>query len=308
MRVSAIEIGTNSTKFIIAELNQAGQVEVITRHSTVNRLSSGMYPENNLKPEAVEKGIQIIGDLIKESNDNGAKLVSIFSTSVLRDAGNKEIFIGKIKELYGVDINVISGEEEAHLAFMACKTVVDDKSQKFGVIDIGGGSTEIIIGNGNSIDDKISLNVGAVRMTEMFVSHDPALDSEFEKMAEYIDKQISERDSLDLSGLQLVGTGGTIKTLGTLFYQKDYKKEKSINGRIIKKYEIELLFSLLKLLDIESKKKVIGLNPKRADVITSGIRILLSVMNKFNIDEIKISSQGVLEGFISEYLQNQTVI
>lgn len=304
MRVSAIEIGTNSTKFIIAQLNENGAVEVITRTSTVNRLSSGMYPENNLKPEAIEKGIEIIGNLIKESNAQGAKMVSIFSTSVLRDAGNKEAFIGKVKELFGIDINVISGEEEAQLAYMACREVVENKSQKFSVIDIGGGSTEIIIGNGTVIEQKISLDVGAVRLTEMFVSHDPIEDSEVEQMTAYIEKQINERESLDLSGLQLVGTGGTIKTLGTLFYQKEHSKEKSINGKVIKKHEIELLFSMLKLLNIESKKKLIGLNPKRADVITSGIKILLSVMDKFNIEEIKISSQGVLEGFIAQYLQN----
>ena len=306
MRVSAIEIGTNSTKFIIAQLNENDAVEVITRTSTVNRLSSGMYPENNLKPEAIEKGIEIIGKLINESNAQGAQLVSIFSTSVLRDAGNKEAFIGRIKELFGIDINVISGEEEAQLAYMACREVVDDKSQKFSVIDIGGGSTEIIIGNGTDIEQKISLNVGAVRLTEMFVIHDPVEDSEIEQMTAYIEKQINERESLDLSGLQLVGTGGTIKTLGTLFYQKDHSKEKTINGKVIKKYEIELLFSMLKLLNIDSKKKLIGLNPKRADVITSGIRILLSVMDKFNLEEIKISSQGVLEGFIAQYLKTKT--
>ena len=305
MRVSAIEIGTNSTKFIIAQLNENGAVEVITRTSTVNRLSSGMYPENSLKPEAIEKGIEIIGNMINESNAQGAQLVSIFSTSVLRDAGNKEAFIGRIKELFGIDINVISGEEEAQLAYMACREVVDDKSQKFSVIDIGGGSTEIIIGNGTDIEQKISLDVGAVRLTEMFVSHDPVEDSEIEQMTAYIEKQINERESLDLSGLQLVGTGGTIKTLGTLFYQKDHSKEKTINGKVIKKYEIELLFSMLKLLNIDSKKKLIGLNPKRADVITSGIRILLSVMDKFRLEEIKISSQGVLEGFIAQYLQTK---
>ena len=305
MRVSAIEIGTNSTKFIIARLNENGAVEVITRTSTVNRLSSGMYPENNLKPEAIEKGIEIIGNLIKESNAQEAKLVSIFSTSVLRDAGNKETFIGRIKELFGIDINVISGEEEAQLAYMACREVVEDKSQKFSVIDIGGGSTEIIIGNGTDIEQKISLDVGAVRLTEMFVSHDPIQDSEIEQMTAYIEKQINERESLDLSELQLVGTGGTIKTLGTLFYQKDHSKEKTINGKVIKKYEIELLFSMLKLLNIDSKKKLIGLNPKRADVITSGIRILLSVMDKFSLEEIKISAQGVLEGFIAQYLHTE---
>ncbi|PYG86986.1 exopolyphosphatase/guanosine-5'-triphosphate,3'-diphosphate pyrophosphatase [Ruminiclostridium sufflavum DSM 19573] len=302
MRVSAIEIGTNSTKFIIAELNEKGSVEVISRTSTVNRLSSGMYPENNLKPEAVEKGIEIIDNLIKESNAQGAKLISIFSTSVLRDAGNKEVFLNKIKELYDIDINVISGEEEAHLAYMACREVVENKSQKFSVIDIGGGSTEIIVGNGNDIAGKTSLDVGAVRLTEMFVRHDPAEDSELEKITAYIEKQLDEMNSMDLRGLQLVGTGGTIKTLGTLFFQKEYSKEKSINGKVIKKYEIELLFAMLKLLNIESKKKLTGLNPKRADVIISGIRILLSIMNKFGTEEIKISSQGVLEGFIAEYL------
>ena len=303
MRVSAIEIGTNSTKFIIAELTEKGSFKVLKRTSTVNRLSSGMYSENNLTPLAIEKEFEIIGNLIDESKKQEAKLLSVFSTSVLRDAANKHVFLDRVKKEYGIDINVISGEKEAHLAYMACKEIADKNMAEFAVIDIGGGSTEIIIGNGNNMDQKLSLNVGAVRLTEMFVRHDPVSESELEQIAVHIEKQIDEMGLSDLSGLQLIGTGGTIKSLGTISIDQDYSNESIVNGKVIKRLEIERLFDRLKLLSIEEKKKLTGLNPKRADVITAGIYILLTIMKRFNIDQIKISTQGVLEGFVAEYIQ-----
>lgn len=307
MRVSAIEIGTNSTKFIIAEIDEEGAFEVLRRTSTVNRLSSGMYSGNNLTPSAMEKEFEIIGNLISESEKQHAKLISVFSTSVLRDAGNKNVFLDRIKKEYGIDIKVISGEREAKLAYIACREIADKSIDKFAVIDIGGGSTEVIIGNGNSIEQKLSLNVGAVRLTEMYVRNDPASDSELEQMAVNIEKQIDEIGLLDLSGLQLIGTGGTIKSLGTIFAAQDYSNESAANGKTIKRFEIEKLFEKLKLLCIEEKKKLAGLNPKRADVIISGIYILLTIMKKFDIDEIKISTQGVLEGFVAEYIEGGAV-
>lgn len=303
MRVSAIEIGTNSTKFIIADLNEEGTFEVLKRTSTVNRLSSGMYPENNLTPQAIEKEFDIIGRLREESEKQHAKLIAVFSTSVLRDAGNKNVLLDRVKSEYGIDIKVISGEREAKLAFIACRALADKSSDKFAVIDIGGGSTEIIIGNGSNIDQKLSLDVGAVRLTEMHVMNDPVSDSELENMKLHIEKQIDELELQDLAGIQLIGTGGTIKSLGTIFMNRHYSDESAANGKIIGLPEIEKLFSELRLLSTKEKEKLAGLNPKRADVITAGIFILLTIMKEFNIDRLKISTQGVIEGFVSEYIQ-----
>lgn len=303
MRFSAIEIGTNSTKFIIAQLTEVGAIEVITRTSTVNRLSSGMYMDNDLKLEAIEKEIEIIDSFIDESRKHGAKLLSIFSTSVLRDADNKEALLSKVKEIYGVEISIISGDREAYLAYIACKQLVEDKEKIFAVIDIGGGSTEIVVGKGECLQQKASLDVGAVRLTEMFVKHDPISDSELEQISIHIEKKINEMDLLELNGIKLIGTGGTIKCLGTIFFQEDYGKERLINSKVINRQDIEILFEKLKPLNIERKKKIVGLNPKRADVITTGVNILLIIMRKFNIEKIKISTQGVLEGFITEYIQ-----
>jgi exopolyphosphatase / guanosine-5'-triphosphate,3'-diphosphate pyrophosphatase len=303
MRISAIEIGTNSTKFIIAELTKNGSIEVIKRTSIVNRLSDGMYLENYLQPLAIDKEIEIIGNFIDMSKMQGAELVSIFSTSVLRDAGNKQVLLDSVKERFGVDIGVISGDREAYLAYIACKEIVKDKTQKFVVIDIGGGSTEIIVGNGDRAEQKVSLNVGTVRLTEMFVHHDPIRASELDQISIHIEKEINEMGRLNISGLQLVGTGGTIKSLGTIFFQEDYTNETIINGRVILRHDIGLLFDKLKLLDIERKVGLVGLNPKRADVITTGVSILLTIMKRFSLDGITISTQGVLEGFIIDYLK-----
>jgi exopolyphosphatase/guanosine-5'-triphosphate,3'-diphosphate pyrophosphatase len=301
MRVSSIEIGTNSTKFIIAEIAQNGSFKVLKKVSTANRLSGGMYPQNNLKTSAVEKEIEIIEDYINDSNAHGAELLSIFSTSVLRDAGNKQILLDPIKEKYGIDIKTIDGDTEAYFAYMSCKQIVKNKEQKFAVIDIGGGSTEITAGNCENIEAKASLNVGAVRLTEMFVKHDPIIKSEVEQISMYTEQKIEEMGLFDLSGLQLVGTGGTIKSLGTMSKKENYSDEIKINGDVLSIKDIEQLFELLSRLTIDSKKNLVGLNPKRADVITTGVIILLTIMRKFKIDEITISTKGVIEGFISDY-------
>jgi len=303
MRISAIEIGTNSTKFIIAELAEKGSFEIIKKISMINRLSIGMYKDNNLNPTAIEKEIEIIENLINESKMQEARLLSIFSTSVLRDAGNKQVLLDRVKKRYDIGIQVISGDNEAYLAYMACRKIVENKVKKFAVIDIGGGSTEITVGNGQNIEQKASLDVGAVRLKEMFVNYDPISNSELEQISIHIEKKINEIELLDLCGLQLVGTGGTIKSLGTIFFHEDYANENKINGRVLSIHDIEMLLDMLSKLDIESKKNIIGLNPKRADVITLGITILHIIMKKFNIEEIKISTQGVLEGFIIDYIE-----
>ncbi len=303
MRVSAIEIGTNSTKFIIAELNDRGSIEVIKRTSIVNRLSTGMYLDNNLSPLAIERSIEIIDNLVNESNKHKAKLISIFSTSVLRDAGNKQVLLDRVKESFGVEINIISGEKEAYYAYTACKEVVENKNNRFAVIDIGGGSTEIIVGNVYSIEQKVSLDIGAVRLTELFVKHDPIEKNELEQITFYINSKITELGSLDLRGLQFIGTGGTIKSLGTLSVKENYSNESKVNGWNLSIDDIERLLGVLSKLNTEGKISLVGLNPKRADVITTGVLILFTVMRRFNIEQVKISTQGVLEGFVTEYIK-----
>jgi exopolyphosphatase/guanosine-5'-triphosphate,3'-diphosphate pyrophosphatase len=299
MKVSAIEIGTNSTKFAIARYHESG-IEITDKCTIVNRLSRSMYDNNCISDEAIENGIRIIGELIQKSNDQAAKVVAIFSTSVLRDAGNRQVFIGKVQDLYGIPLEVISGEREAFFAFKACSALVRDPRDNFAVIDIGGGSTEFTAGNKYDIGWKKSIDMGAVRLTELFVRHDPVLESETGSMIHLIRQKMAEH-SLSLQGLRLVGTGGTVKTLGTMIRQEHHENESAVQGLVIGREQIERLYDGLVKQTIAQRENIPGLNPKRADVIVTGVIILLSVMREFDIPEITISSAGVLEGFLEDY-------
>lgn len=305
VRVSAIEVGTNSTKFIVAELVENDTYKVIHKTSINNRLSSGMYPEKYLSSEGIDKGIQILREYINESVSMGAKLLSVFSTSVLRDAKNKTAFIGAVKKEFGIDINVISGKHEAYLTHTACSGVMSSPKILFSSIDIGGGSTEFSIGDSCEIDTKVSLDIGAVRLTEMFVNNDPVLDTEIDRIRDYVDEKLGTAADLNIQGMALIGTGGTIKSLGTISLCTDYKDEEKVNGLVLSRQDVERLFKFLSKLGIEEKRILKGLNPKRADVIAAGAAILVAVMDRYNISEITISSRGVLEGFITDYLNSR---
>lgn len=301
-RISAIEIGTNSTKFITVSLNPNKTFQVIEKTSTVNRLSKSMYGKNLLSDEAIETGIKIIGEFIERSKELEAELVAIFSTSVLRDAENKMVFISKVKEKYGVDIQVISGDKEATLAYNSCSSLASKDEENIAVIDIGGGSTEFSIGDREKIRQKFSFDIGAVRLTEMFVKHDPISTDEIFYIKNYIDHDIlKDINKEELKNYRLIGTGGTVKTIGTIFLQRYYKDEPAVNNLQLSLNQIKEISVRLSSIELEKRRVLIGLNPKRADVINTGLVILISVMESFSIDSITISAQGVIEGYINEY-------
>jgi exopolyphosphatase/guanosine-5'-triphosphate,3'-diphosphate pyrophosphatase len=304
MKVSAIEIGTNSIKFLIARYHADG-MEILDKSTIVNRLSRSMYDSNCISDEAIENGIRIIGDLIQRSNHQAARMVAIFSTSVLRDAHNRQKFIAKVRDLYGIPLEVISGEQEAFFAFKACSVLARDdgtpgRDDSFAVIDIGGGSTEFTAGHRNEIAWKKSIDMGAVRLTEMFIRHDPVSEAEIEAISNFIHEKMSEH-SLSLSGLKLIGTGGTVKTLGTMFRHENFENEGAVHGLTVQRDQIEQLYYHLVKLTIGERGGIPGLNPKRADVIVAGALILLTVMREFDLNQIMISASGVLEGFLEDY-------
>lgn len=303
MKISAIEIGTNSTKFIVAEVLKNSELEVLERTSTVNRLSKNMYDSNYINAEAFEKGIKIVGRYIERSRAYGASLVSVFSTSVLRDAANSSDFSERVKELYGVGVDIMSGEMEACLAFKACSRLMDNTDEIFAVIDIGGGSTEITLGTGKEIYRKLSMDIGAVRLTEMFVKNDPASTVEIENMVRYAGSKLDEAGIAELEGIRIIGTGGTLKTAGTVYKNIDYSNEKAVDGLTLSLTEIEEIYRSMTRMSIEEKMRLPGLNPKRADVITAGMAVLVSVLHKSGAVGITISSRGVIEGFAEDYIQ-----
>jgi len=305
MKVSAIEIGTNSTKYAILDVNSSKEFKIIEKQSTVNRLSKSMYDDNYLSKEAMSQGANLISDYIKRIKHFDAKLISIFSTSVLRDAANGKEFIDIIKEAHGIDIDVISGDREAFLAYFANMSFINNDKSDTLAVDVGGGSTELILADKNAVKQQLSLNIGSVRLTERFIKTDFSAKDDYKNIFKYVNSILLECKLDCKSGFDLIGTGGSIKTIGRILMEVDYKDEQLINGLKIEKREIESILNRLGKLSLQERKNIQGLDPKRADVIVSGIIITLCVMDHWNVNKLIISTNGVLEGFILNYIHNE---
>ncbi len=314
MRLAVIEIGTNSIKYAIGELDTfSDELRIIEKQSTVSRLSQNMYQWNCISGDAMERNLQLIRNYMDIIKNKGAKLVSVLATSVLRDANNSQQFIKMAQELLGIEINVISGEQEAHYTYKASFNLIKDDGV-YCTVDIGGGSTEITYGNKDLLIRKYSIDVGAVRLTEMFIHTDPVIPEELDSMTHYINNKLSKFNLSSVGDIKnlpnkdlpkcpkLLGVGGTIKSVGTMLMKGDYRSENTVHGKVIYRTDIESIYNSLIKQNIDQRGKIPGLDPKRADVIVAGITILLTIMRTFHFDEIIINSFGVLEGFMENYL------
>ena len=211
--------------------------------------------------------------------------------------------INRAKELTNIDVKIICGEEESNLGFMGVlEGAGGDKSNYILVLDIGGGSTEFIVGNEDGIKFCKSENVGALRMTEKFITTDPISDEEFSKMSGFIEKTISS--TLDkIKGMhvsKLVGIGGAITSLSAMNQQLEVYSMEKVHNSVVTKKDLEKILQNLKKMTLSDKKTIKGLQPKRADIITAGVKILHIVMEKLEIEKIMISEYDNLEGLICQ--------
>ena len=228
-------------------------------------------------------------------------------TSALRDSKNKDIFVNLAKENAGIDVDIIDGEKESHLGFIGVLQGLE-KEEEILVIDIGGGSTEFIIGDKDGIKFSKSENVGALRMTEKFLKEDPINENEFKDMSNFISNEI--KDTLEYikndKVKKLVGIGGTITSLSAMNQELEvYSMEKIHNSRITLK-QIEFILQNLKKMTLSDKKTLKGLQPKRADIITAGVEILHTIMKNLEIDEITVSEYDNLEGLMCQKSKNMS--
>ena len=223
------------------------------------------------------------------------------------DSKNKDIFVNLAKENAGIDVDIIDGEKESHLGFIGVLQGLE-KEEEILVIDIGGGSTEFIIGDKDGIKFAKSENVGALRMTEKFLKEDPVNENEFKDMSNFISNEIKytlehiKNDKVK----KLVGIGGTITSLSAMNQELEvYSMEKIHNSRITLK-QIEFILQNLKKMTLSDKKTLKGLQPKRADIITAGVEILHTIMKNLEIDEITVSEYDNLEGLMCQKSKNMS--
>ena len=306
MKIGTIDIGTNSMRLLIAEYKEG---KIVNRKKYVNttRIGQGVDSNGYITDEAIERNINALVEFSNICKEENCKEVYCMGTSALRDSKNKELFIKLAKDRANINVDIISGEKESNLGFMGVLQGMENPEDIL-VIDIGGGSTEFIIGNKNGIRFAKSENVGALRMTEKFLKQDAINENEFKNMSDFIYEEIKDTlKYIEKDGVQkIVGIGGTITSLSAINQEMEsYSMDKIHNSKITLS-EIELILQNLKKMTLNDKKTLKGLQPKRADIITAGVEILYTIMKNIEIDEIIVSEYDNLEGLMCQNIKNMS--
>ena len=306
MKIGTIDIGTNSMRLLIADYNN-GKIENRKKYVNTTRIGQGVDKEGYISEEALQRNINALEEFANICKVEECQAIYCMGTSALRDSKNGNIFVDRAKQKTNINVEIISGNEESNLGFMGVLEGLDTDEQIL-VIDIGGGSTEFIVGDREGIKFAKSENVGALRMTEKFLAKDPIDSNEFSNMSKFIYSEI--KDTIDyIKSKQIkkiVGIGGTITSLSAMNQELEvYSMEKIHNSRITLK-QIEFILQNLKKMTLSDKKSLKGLQPKRADIITAGVEILYTIMKNLEIDEITVSEYDNLEGLMCQNTKNMS--
>lgn len=310
MRIGAIDIGTNSMRLLIADYEDGN---LLNREKFVNttRIGEGVDKKGYISQEAIQRNIDGLIDFNRMCKDRKCEKVYCIGTSALRDSKNGDDFIQLAKNKADIDVEIISGKEESTLGFIGVAEGLTDRlkeEESILVLDIGGGSTEFILGNLKGIKFNKSENIGAVRMTEKFLKADPISEEEFKSMIRFIEEQINDtieflkNKKID----KVVGIGGTITSISAINQELETYSMEKIHNSSVDIEKVEKILQNLKKMTLNDKKNLKGLQPKRADIITSGVKILQIIMKKIEIKNIIVSEYDNLEGLICRKSQKMS--
>jgi exopolyphosphatase/guanosine-5'-triphosphate,3'-diphosphate pyrophosphatase len=309
--IGFIDIGTNSTRLLIIRKLEEGSWETLFRHKTAVRLGEREFDSHFLIPEAIERTTATIVRYADIARKYNAQDIIAVATSATREAENREEFIARIKEQSGVEIRVIPGEEEARLIWKGVSGEVHPGLERTLFIDIGGGSTELIIGDEWKPAFLCSLPLGAIRLSNRFFSEDEHNAVPYQIISElctYIDVIVTgiSRELLANPSTRAYGSSGTIIAL-ELIARNHPRLSKLHQHDILTLKELQVIFPYLCSLSNQERKEITGLNPNRSDIIISGAAILLKILTLTGHQEIRISRRGLIHGLVDDILISQSI-
>jgi exopolyphosphatase / guanosine-5'-triphosphate,3'-diphosphate pyrophosphatase len=288
MRVAAIDQGTNTTRLLVADIED-GEVEEVLKRVEITRLGEDVDRRRRLLPVAIARVRNVLSDYRREAERLGAERVLLVATSAVRDAENGEAFLGEVEWSYGFVTRLLSGEEEAELTF---RGAAEGRLGSTLVIDPGGGSTEFVVGEEGHIRSRTSVDVGSVRLTERFIHSDPPSQDELEATADYVRSQLPPRPNVD----NAIGVAGTITTLAALDMGLDEPEGLGTHGHRLTRDAVRTQRERLAALPLDERRRLPGLHPERAPVIVAGAVLMEEIFAEFELDELEVSERDILHG------------
>jgi len=296
---AVIDVGTNSVKFHVAERLEDGSWRTLGDRAEVTRLGEGIAETGDIAPAAIARTVEAIAGMTDEARQHGASALVAVGTMGLRSAQNSDEFIAQVRERSGVTIEVIPGEEEGRLAYVAAKAGLGLTEGSVVVFDTGGGSTQFTFGHGSVVDEQFSLNVGAVRLTTELGLGGPVTREQLDEALVAIAGEFGRLDGVP-SPDALVGMGGAITNmtavmLGLAPYDPDV-----VQGTVLSRTAVDRQIELYRAYDVEARRQIVGLQSKRADVILAGACVVRTVMDKLGWDVLSVSDRGLRHGVLLE--------
>jgi exopolyphosphatase/guanosine-5'-triphosphate,3'-diphosphate pyrophosphatase len=293
-RVAVIDVGTNSTRLLVADV-EGGRVSPVDRRSTVTRLGRGVDLSGRLASEAIEDVCAAIGNYIGMLEELGAETVEAIATSAVRDADNGSAFIAELRERFSLSARVLDGEEEARATYLGA-TSENPPTAPTLVVDIGGGSTELVVGTGSEIAFHDSLQAGVVRHSERHINSDPPTAGELEALAADVRGLIEASVGEGVEAHRGIAVAGTPTSLAAVEMELEPYDPTRVHGHVLALPSIQRMLSRLASLPLAERVQVPGLHPDRAPTIVAGIVILIETMRAFGLTEITVSEHDILYG------------
>jgi exopolyphosphatase / guanosine-5'-triphosphate,3'-diphosphate pyrophosphatase len=282
VRVAAVDLGTNTTRLLVADVVD-GDVREVHRETRITRLGEGVDARKRLLPVAIARVRNALSDYRRTLESLGAERTLLVATSAVRDAENGEAFLGEIEWSYGFATQLVSGDEEAALTRQGVRPAPGTL-----VLDIGGGSTELLVD-----DFYVSLDMGSVRFTERFVHTDPPTRDEVDACARAVRSLL---EPLDVAPQRAVGVAGTVTTLAALDLGLDAYDRERVHGHRLSLEGARAQLERLAALPLAMRREVPALEPERAPVIVAGAVILAETLARFGLDAIEVSERDILDG------------
>lgn len=303
MNIASIDIGTNTILLLVANINISdGKIKPLVNKYSMPRIGKGLKPGGPISEERIDAMLRVMDEYSSIIRENNCEHVIAKATSAMRLASNSRDIISLVKEKYGIDISVISGDEEARLSFLGATSGVE--ANKYVVIDVGGGSTEIVYGSRDSIQFSKSFLGGVVSFTENHVKHDPPLRAETEELDKAIEEKFNELKDKFPQGFSVVAVAGTPTSLSCVKQGLQHYDEDKVENSVLTLEDIE------KMAEDFSKipsKEILRLYPEimkgREDVIYSGALILKNILKLLPAPGLIVSGRGIRYGAVIDFMQ-----
>jgi len=304
--VAFLDIGTNSVRLLLARIDPNHSFSVISQQKEVVRLGEGEFRDNQLQPQAMRRAVLVCSQFVQMAHANGAQEIVAVATSASRDASNQATFLRRLDREAHLDVRVISGKEEARLIYLGVASGLNLGDKRALFIDIGGGSTEVIIGTQSQHDFLDSLKLGAIRLTSRFFQPTdvgPVSDKLYQQIKQYVrTSAIRTLQQLKQWRTEIaVGSSGTICNLAEIAFR-------IVHRRPWKRDDILTLADLQQIIPhlcgctLEERAKLPGINPERADIIVAGAAILETILEELGVSEVRVSERGLREGLPIDYM------